>query len=548
MMPSGSRTVASLIAMSIFSTGVGVLTVKVDKNGYFSKFKARWVCRGFQDKFAWDQQTDSPTATGYGLRLVAQCAANRYWDLFHLDLKTAFLQGEHYILSSRMVVVQLPPDIGLPTWMVGLCLRPVYGLNDAPRRWWNRLDKFLRTVGVEPTRADRCTYVAYDGIEGKKGKSYLAPGGFSQEKEPGSGSTSQEVERVYLKELALHAMSCYAYDEGSRSSSDRAEGRSYLSCPDIAQCFNTGSTKKMVDYAWRPVTDAKLLGFLGSVACRKSGWLPYENGHARVSHRAKALRSPEPIHKVKDYPYRVSMILRKGTWWIVERAQDLRQNNKTCFLEEEAEVLLSLFLPEKAAYKVESLSELSPELVDQLLERFVDPVHGSPSKGRKTVRVMSLHVDDLIISGTPEFLSWFLKNIKEHFTVGHEDKNDLTFTGQRVRWVLDAQGNKKYISIDQKLCVSELEEIVIPKHLKDADMCDKALHTSYRSLLGSINWLQSRTQFQACYQFSRLASASAAPTVGHCKELNKLCRQLRSEEVELQVWPVKGSPRILGIP
>ena len=161
---------------------------------------------------------------------------------------------------------------------------------------------------------------------------------------------------------------------------------------------------------------------------------------------------------------------------------------------------------------------------------------------------MSLHVDDLINSGTPEFLTWFLRKIKEHFTVGHEDKNDLTFTGRRVRWVFDAQGNKKYISIDQKLCVSELEEIVILKHLKDADACDKALHTSYRSLLGSINWLQSRTQFQVCYQFSRLASASAAPTVGHCKELNKLCRHIRSEEVELRVWPVKGTPRILGIP
>ena len=130
-----------------FLTGRWVLTVKVDKNGYFSKFKARWVCRGFQDKFAWDQQTDSPTATRYGFRLVAQCAANHFWDLFHLDLKTAFLQGEHYNLSSRMVVVQLPQDIGLPTWMVGLCFRPVYGLNDAPRRWWNRLDKFLRSVG-----------------------------------------------------------------------------------------------------------------------------------------------------------------------------------------------------------------------------------------------------------------------------------------------------------------------------------------------------------------------------------------------------------------
>ena len=121
-MLSGSRTVPSSVATSIFSPGVGFLTA-----GYFSKFKARWVCRGFQDKFAWDQQTDGPTATRYDFRLVAQCAANHYWDFFHLDLKIAFLQGKHYNLSSRMVVVQLPPDIGLPTWMVGLCLRPAYG-------------------------------------------------------------------------------------------------------------------------------------------------------------------------------------------------------------------------------------------------------------------------------------------------------------------------------------------------------------------------------------------------------------------------------------
>ena len=277
---------------------------------------------------------------------------------------------------------------------------------------------------------------------------------------------------------------------------------------------------------------------------RREAGFPYENGHALVSHRAKALRTPAPVHQVKDYPYRVSMILRQGTWWIIERAHDLRldKDGKTCFLEEEAEVLVSLFLPEKASYKVESLSELSPELVDQLLEHFVDPVHGSPSKGRKTVGVMSLHVDDLIISGThlsslPGFLrksgNTSLSVMRTRMTLRSPDSVFVGF--------LDAQGHKKY-------CVSELEEIVIPKNLKDADVCDKALHTSYRSLLGSINWLQSRTQFQGCYQLSRLASASAAPTVGHCKELNKLCQQIRSEEVELRVWPVKGSPRILGIP
>ena len=122
-----------------FLTGRWVLTVKVDKNGYFSKFKARWVCRVSRISLPGTSRRTALRLLGM-VSVWLQCAANHFWDLFHLDLKAAFLQGEHYNLSSRMVLVQLPQDIGLPTWMVGLCLRPVYGLNDAPRRWWNRLE------------------------------------------------------------------------------------------------------------------------------------------------------------------------------------------------------------------------------------------------------------------------------------------------------------------------------------------------------------------------------------------------------------------------
>ena len=72
------------------SKDVNFLTGRwVDKNGYFSKLTARWVCQGFQDKRAWEQKTDNPTATRYGFRLVAQCAANNFWDLFRLDWKTS---------------------------------------------------------------------------------------------------------------------------------------------------------------------------------------------------------------------------------------------------------------------------------------------------------------------------------------------------------------------------------------------------------------------------------------------------------------------------
>ena len=90
------------------------------KDGQFKKFKARWVCRGFQDAQQYDLQTDSPTATRYGFHVASQHAASMYWDLFHFDLKTAFLQGKTYHLDRRVIHVQLPTDIGLPpyTWLV----------------------------------------------------------------------------------------------------------------------------------------------------------------------------------------------------------------------------------------------------------------------------------------------------------------------------------------------------------------------------------------------------------------------------------------------
>ena len=68
-------------------TGRWVLTLKRDKDGNFLKTKARWVLRGFQDKQKNDQ------------------------NIFHMDLKTAFLQGEAYD-QSRDIICQIPPEMG----------------------------------------------------------------------------------------------------------------------------------------------------------------------------------------------------------------------------------------------------------------------------------------------------------------------------------------------------------------------------------------------------------------------------------------------------
>ena len=78
---------------------------------------------------------------------------------FHTDLETAFLQRQSYCVN-RDVVCQLPPEAGHPPF-IAASLKRAYGMNDAPRRSWNFLDKALCCYGMIPTRADRFCHVLY---------------------------------------------------------------------------------------------------------------------------------------------------------------------------------------------------------------------------------------------------------------------------------------------------------------------------------------------------------------------------------------------------
>ena len=105
------------------------------------------------------------------------------------------------------------------------------------------------------------------------------------------------------------------------------------------------------------------------------------------------------------------------------------------------------------------------------------------------------------------------------------------FVGQRIRWKKhDKHGH--YISVDQKLAVDAVEEIKHDKYLKDNIACDPQMHTAHRSVLGQLNWLQSRTQVHLCYKFSRCASAASKPTMGDVREINKVVRTMKSQYID----------------
>ena len=80
------------------------------------------------------------------------------------------------------------------------------------------------------------------------------------------------------------------------------------------------------------------------------------------------------------------------------------------------------------------------------------------------------------------------------------------FCGQRII----KQGAT--VMVHQDLCIEDLHEALIPEG-KDSDALVGSDLTEYRSVLGKLNWLQSRTQFHISYDFSRCASAAANATI-----------------------------------
>ena len=97
-------------------------------------------------------QKDSTGSTRPGIQLSCRVAASHSWNIFHSDLKTAFLQGQSDGVH-RDVVCKLPPEANHPSYIAARLKKRAYGMNDAPRRWWNILDKAL------------CSYVLYSTVD-----------------------------------------------------------------------------------------------------------------------------------------------------------------------------------------------------------------------------------------------------------------------------------------------------------------------------------------------------------------------------------------------
>lgn len=121
---------------------------KLDENGIIFLNKARLVAQGYNQEEGIDfEETFAPVARLEAIRLLLAYACSMNFQLFQMDVKSAFLNG--YI--NEEVYVKQPPgfeDFKHPSHVYKL-KKDLYGLKQAPRAWYDHLSSFLCEKGFE---------------------------------------------------------------------------------------------------------------------------------------------------------------------------------------------------------------------------------------------------------------------------------------------------------------------------------------------------------------------------------------------------------------
>jgi hypothetical protein len=135
-----------------------VFKVKRDESGAVVKHKARLVVKGYAQRKGIDyDEVFAPVARLDTVRLLIALAADKGWEMHHLDVKSAFLNGD----LQEEVYVQQPEGFvktGSEPQVLKL-KKALYGLHQAPRAWNAKLDVTLTSLGFVRSPSEPAIYI-----------------------------------------------------------------------------------------------------------------------------------------------------------------------------------------------------------------------------------------------------------------------------------------------------------------------------------------------------------------------------------------------------
>ena len=108
--------------------------------------------KGFQERMQF--QSDSPTASREIFKLFCSISTNEGWMVEGSDVRSAFLQSEDL---DQTIFVKPPTEVAKVGYIWRL-KKPVYGLNDASRKWFQSTFATLTSLGMKQSMGDNCLF------------------------------------------------------------------------------------------------------------------------------------------------------------------------------------------------------------------------------------------------------------------------------------------------------------------------------------------------------------------------------------------------------
>lgn len=138
-------------------SGKFVFKIKTDAEGKASRYKSRWVVRGFEQEYGVDfQETFASVVKPMSYKVLFALGCKLGWHIDQMDVKTAFLYGD----IDAEVYVELPPNLK-DKYPGKVCKlrKALYGLKQAPKIWFETLSKELEKLGFQASAEDYSIFV-----------------------------------------------------------------------------------------------------------------------------------------------------------------------------------------------------------------------------------------------------------------------------------------------------------------------------------------------------------------------------------------------------
>lgn len=138
-----------------------IYKTKLNEVGEVSKYKARLVTNGYSQEHGIDYtEVYAPVARMDTIRTIIATAARKGWDIYQLDVKSAFLHG----ILEEVVHIQQPKgyEVRGEEEKVYRLHKALYGLKQAPRAWFSRIEEYFAKEGFEKSENEETFFIKAD--------------------------------------------------------------------------------------------------------------------------------------------------------------------------------------------------------------------------------------------------------------------------------------------------------------------------------------------------------------------------------------------------